>query len=425
MLHVTLTTRRTLRRAFGRPHLVVTIAVALALAACSSTSNSSSSPGSASSGSAKTNLTVAMLEPLSGEFAATGKYTVDGMQAAANYLNAGHAKAKNVHYVIEARDSQANPSVDAALARQLTQSGIRYFMGDDLTDTGLAAEQPVFNEVGAVSLTTDAGLPSKAGAGTAYPDIFGVGGGDAHEYVPFVNYFKQHGVKKLAILYANYQDPVYWGQGAAALAKQDGMQVATVSVPLTATSVTAQLSQLRSSGATALLAFCFGPTLGAVLVQGLNDIGWAPAFNALEGPTSQNVAQLPQSVQKTLVTGPTPTTFLSATANAQPTGLVASYFQYDSPLTGEKPGNYDVNATIGSYWFDAMLILDQAIAKAGSTDPKAVMAALESGTTFTGSRGAYTFSATNRQGPVTSDFGIQTLTAAGCPTGICQTASSS
>lgn len=383
------------------------------------------STGSGGSGGASKTLTIAVVDPLSGPLATYGKDAINGAKAGAAYLNAGNAQAKGVHYVVESRDSQATPTVDSALARQLTQSGIRFFIGDDLTDTGYAAEQPIFNRVHAVSFTSTPVVPSEAGSSTQYPEVYGVGGSNDIYTVPYAAYLKQRGVTKVAIMYADYQAVAKWGMGLAALAKQDGMSVTSVGVPLTATDVTAQLRQLKSSGATTLVVYALTQTLGGTVVQGLNQIGWAPTISVLEGPTPQEIAQLPASAQTGIVTGPSAKTFLSPNANAQPTGLAAAYYQYYAPLAGEVPGKFDQLASSGSYYFDAMLILDQAIAKAGSTDSKAVQQALDSGTTFTGSRGAYTYTASNREGPLTSDFALSTLTAAGCPTGICQAAPTS
>src|SRR5271169_4698003 len=125
----------------------VLLLLAGSLAACSSSSKSgSSSPttaansattaansattaantGTTGSGSAMTTLTVAVIDPLSGPLSVYGKNALNGAKAGAEYLNAGNAQAKNVHYVIESRDSQATPTVDNALARELTQSGIRF-----------------------------------------------------------------------------------------------------------------------------------------------------------------------------------------------------------------------------------------------------------------------------------------------------------
>ena len=414
---------------------------ASALTACGSSSKSSSSStttagssgatspagstGSTGSGGAAKSVTVALIDPLSGALAPYGRDALNGAKAGAEYLNAGHAQAKNIHYVIESRDSQATPTVDSALARELTQSGIRFFIGDDLTDTGFAAQQPVFNRVHAVSFTSTPVVPSEAGASTPYPDVYGLGGSNDIYVTPIVDYLQKNGVKSLAIMYANYQAVAKWGAGAAAAAKQDGMTVSSVGVPLTATDVTAQLRQLKSSGASALLVYALTQTLGATVVQGLNQIGWAPSLSVLQGPTPQEVATLPANAQKNLVSGPTALTFMSPTLNAQPTGLVASYYQYYAPLAGETPGKFDSLASGGSYYFDAMVILDQAIAKAGSTDSAAVAQVLDSGNAFTGARGPYMYTATNRVGPPVTNFGLQTLTAEGCPTGICQLAPNS
>jgi ABC-type branched-subunit amino acid transport system substrate-binding protein len=393
------------------------------LAACGSSKSKTTSASTGASGTAAKSVTIAVIDPLTGPLAPEGQAALNGAKAGAAYLNAGHSTG-NVHYVIESRDSQATPTVDNALARELTQSGIRFFIGDDLTDTGFAAEQSVFNNVHALSFTSTPVIPSDSGVGTSYPGVYGDGGDNSHYVIPFVNYFKAHQVQKVAVLYANYQAVAKWGQQAATLAKQDGMTVASEAVPLTASDVTAQLRTLKGSGATALLAYALTPTLAQAVVQGLNQIGWAPDEAALEGATGPEVAQLPAAVQAHVITGPAATTFLSSTANAQPTGLAASFFQYYAPLAKEVTGKYDSQATSGAYYFDAVLLLDQGIAAAKSTDPQAVEAALDSGKPLVASRGTYTYTAKNREGPVESDFGLYLLTAAGCPTGICQTAPS-
>ena len=408
------------------PVVVAALSLALVAAACGSSKGATSNPTSGGSNAAagtKT-LTVAVIDPLSGPLASSGQAAENGAKAGAAYLNAGNAKAKNIHYTVISRDSQASPTVDNALSRQLIQQGVRFFIGDDLTSTGFAAEQPIFNQVHALSFSSVPGVFPQGGVGTHYPGVFGDGGDDSHYVIPFVNYFKQQNVKKVAILYANYQDVAIWGQQAGALSAKDGMGTSSEAVPLTASDVTAQLRTLQGSGADALLAYALTPTLAGAVAQGLNQIGWAPKPAVILGATSQVISSLPARVQAGLISGPAATTFLSTSTNAQPTGLTAQYYKYYAPLAGEVAGKYDTVASNGAFYFDAMLILDQAIAQAQSTDPQAVEMALDSGTSFVASRGSYVYGPHNRAGPVESDFSLYHLTAAGCPTGICLQAGS-
>jgi ABC-type branched-subunit amino acid transport system substrate-binding protein len=363
-------------------------------------------------------VTIGYLGALTGPLAFSQVDFLKGLQAAVAYLNAGNAKAKNVHYAVVSRDTGANPVTDEADARQLTQSGVRYFLGDDITSTGFAAEQIAFNQVHAISFSSVPGVFDKAGMGKIYPWAYGIGPTDSTYEDPPVNTFGPKSNGKIAIIYEDYQDVLIWGQTAAALAKKDGYNVTSQSVSITSTDDTAELRTLQASGADTLIIFAVANPY--TILQDMVQIGWYPKYVAGAGPqTAQQAATLPSKLVDNIVTQVEPPTLLAATAGQQATDPnTIAYFKYYAPMAGEVPGKFDNLVTLGSYSFDMALILDEAIGQAGSTSTSAVQTALDSGTIFHASRGEYQYGADQRYGPVSSTYKLQKYTAS-CPYGIC------
>ncbi len=422
-----------------RWRLVVSTAVLAALvAACGSsnhsasgTSTSTPSAGSTGSSSATSTpagnaqptsgektVTIGYLGALTGQLAPSQVLFLKGLDAAVDYLNAGNAKAKNVHYAVVSRDTSANPVTDEADARQLTQSGVRYFLGDNITSTGFAAEQIAFDQVHAISFSSVPGVFDHAGIGKLYPWAYGIGPTDSTYEDPPVNTFGPKSNGKIAVIYEDYQDIILWGQGATALAKKDGYKVATQSVSITSTDDTAELRTLESSGADTLI--IYSVVNPYTILQGLVQIGWYPKYVVGSAPqTAAQAATLPSKLVDNIVTQVEPPTLLAPTANQMATDPnTIAYFKYYAPLAGEVPGKFDNLATLGTYSFDMALILDQAIAQAGSTSTSAVQKALDSGTIFHASRGEYQYGADQRYGPVSSTYKLQKYTPS-CPYGIC------
>jgi branched-chain amino acid transport system substrate-binding protein len=404
------------------PVAAAVCAVSILAAACSSSGSVSNASGT-SIGTSGNTVDIGVILPLSGEFAAAGIPVEQGAEAAVKYLNAGHSKAKGVKYKLVVRDGQGNATQDEALARQLTQAGVRYFLGDIESTAGYEAEQTAFNQDSAISFASEP-IFDEAGIGKPYPWAFGVGSANSSYEVPYVDYVKSHSKNgKVGIIYMDYQVIAEWGQDTTELAKKAGLQVQTESVSATATDVTAQLRSLRSSGADSLIVDAVDPIASTVL-QGLSEIGWTPSVVAVTSiPSSADLNGLSPALVKNVVGGPIPDTFLGSSVNASPQGLALSYVNEYAPLLGEKPGSFDATQIFhGSYLFDAVLILDQAIAKAGTTDTTAVQKVLDSGVPFNGSRGTYVYGPTNRTGPVTTNWGLY-YAGSGCPNGICERAS--
>jgi ABC-type branched-subunit amino acid transport system substrate-binding protein len=348
-----------------------------------------------------------------------GTPTLNGLQAAVAYLNAGHAKAKNVHYVVVSRDTASNPTEDQADARQLVQSGVRYFYGDSLNGTGFAAEQVAFNQAKAISFASVPDILADAGINKEFPYAFGAGPEDSVYENPYVKTFGPQSNGKIAVIYEDYQAVINWGTGTAAAARKAGYKVFVQEVPITSSDDTAQLRALQASGANMLvIQAVVNPYL---ILQDLGQIGWVPKIIVGTAPASPaEAASLNPAIVTRLVTGEAPPTLVAPTSTAKPTNpLTEAYFKYYAPLSHEVPGKFDSLVTIGTYSFDAMLIIDQAIAKAGTTNTASVVKALDSGTVFHGSRGDYKYGPNQRFGPLISTWKLVKYTPT-CAFGMCE-----
>lgn len=370
-------------------------------------------------GASKTVVQIGYLGPLSGALGPYGTPTLNGLKAAVAYLDAGHAKAKNIKYEVVSRDTGASPTEDQADARALVQSGVKYFYGDSLNDTGFAAEQVAFNQAKAISFSSVPDAIADAGLNKQFPFAFGAGPADDVYTEPYVKTFGPQSNGKIAIIYEDYQAVINWGTGAAAAAQRAGYKTFVQEVPITSSDDTAQLRALEASGANMLIIQAVvNPYL---ILQDLGQIGWVPKIIVGTAPsTPAEASSLNQAIVSKLVTGEAPPTLVASTNTAKPTNLYTkAYFKYYAPLAHEVPGKFDSLVTIGTYSFDAMLIMDQAIAKAGSTDTTKVQRVLDSGMTFYGARGAYKYGPNQRYGPVISTWKLVKYTPT-CAYGMCE-----
>lgn len=299
------------------------------------------------------------------------------------------------------------------------QSGIRYFYGDSLNDTGFAAEQVAFNQAKAISFASVPDAIADAGVNKQFPYAFGAGPTDAVYAEPYVKTFGPQSNGKIAVIYEDYQAVISWGTDTVAAAKKAGYKVYSQEVPISSSDDTAQLRTLQASGANMLvIQAVVNPYL---ILQDLGQIGWVPKIIVGTAPsTPAEAASLSPAIVSKLVAGEEPPTLIGPTNTAKPTNpYTKAYFKYYAPLAHEVPGKFDSLVTIATYSFDAVLIMDQAIAKAGSTNTTKVQKALDSGTTFQGSRGDYKFGPNQRYGPVISTWKLEKYTPT-CAYGVCE-----
>jgi ABC-type branched-subunit amino acid transport system substrate-binding protein len=105
-----------------------------------------------------------------------------------------------------------------------------------------------------------------------------------------------------------------------------------------------------------------------------------------------------------VIAGPVPATFTSADGG-EATGVTAEFLAALSEVTGRGAGEYQAQDITSAYTFDSLVAYDAAVAQAGSTDPEAVRAALQTGT-YDGAMGPHTWTADKRSGFDQTSFAL-------------------
>src|SRR5438477_4066979 len=216
--------------------LVPTIALAFALLS-----------GAASAQTIK----IGVNEPLTGAFAASGTYVVNGAKIAADEINAkGSVLGKKVELVIE--DNKSNPTEAAAVAEKLiTADKVPVIMGAWGSSLTLAVMPKLMEyKVPMVVETSSSGKITTSGN----PYIFRISPPSSVEAIAFSPTVEKLGIKKVDFLVVNND----WGRGAAddfgKMFKAKGIQVGLVeTMDQAAQDMSAQLAKIKGSDADTLI----------------------------------------------------------------------------------------------------------------------------------------------------------------------------
>lgn len=349
--------------------------------------------GGGSAGGKDATFTVAYLGALSGPVGASGRLIANGMKAGVDYVNS----LDGVKFEFEERDTKGDPSTGANLARELAQSGVDSIYAGT---TDVAAIQPVLNQhkiLAADSGGITAILP-KMGEGNEFPWTFCPNPAcGPNQIVPQLRFAEKVAgggpVGEIA-------DTGPFGSGTMTATDQivkeqfAGMQLVKETFPQSATSVTAQLSKLRDSGAKVLIVWTYGAPL-VMLMQSLDRIGWYPYIATVLGAGDPSVvAATPAKLQGRVVAGGIAAAQVTG-SGAKASPLAKTFFdRYTKITAGPSFTGLD---TVGSYSFDWVVVLHSAIKATGSTDPQKIREWLTAGNTVMGSQGPLTFGKTGLQ----------------------------
>ncbi|MBL7499484.1 ABC transporter substrate-binding protein [Frankia sp. CNm7] len=378
------------------------------LAACGGGDDDGGEPAAGGGLEAPRTVTVGLITAQTGPAAAAYKPLEDAAKAAIDYLNSGKAKASNVTYKLEIRDSAADPNRATILVRELISAGATAIVGDIASSPGFIAEQTTLNReeiIGFTSTPADV-IWKDAGAGGAYPWAFGISGDDTMFVTPEYEAAAGRTANgKIAQIYLDQGSVPGWAKLASDMAEKDGKTLSTVSFAANATDVKAQLREAQDSGADTLIVWAYGAPLQTVL-SNLDQVGWYPNVVTLPDAARSSLQQaVPAKVMDLVVSGPITATFVSKDG-AAPTGIVADYLAAMTKVTGRGPGEYGQADISGAYTFDMLVAYDAAVAKAGSTDSAKVRAALESGMEVEGAMGVHTWGPDERSGLEATSFAL-------------------
>lgn len=308
-------------------------------------------------------IKIGVNEPLTGAFAASGTYVVNGAKIAADEINAkGGVLGKKIELVIE--DNKSNPTEAAAVAEKLiTSDKVPVMMGAWGSSLTLAT-MPKLEEYSVPMLveTSSSGKITTSGN----PFIFRISPPSAVEAEAFEPIAKKLGLKKVDFLVINND----WGRGAAAdfskMLKANGVEVGLVeTMDQSAQDMSAQLAKLKASDADTIMVTSAVDQL-TLLFKQMAALGLKKRIITTGGSQNpdQIIAQAGTAADGTMHL----TTFLPWFPDKTPNPQATAYF-----LAEWKKRGFDfAGATESFRGYDGIRTVAAAIAAGGGTDPASI-----------------------------------------------------
>ncbi|WP_029584988.1 ABC transporter substrate-binding protein [Bradyrhizobium sp. URHD0069] len=322
--------------------------------------------GFAAQASAQT-IKIGVNEPLTGAFAASGTYVVNGAKIAADEINAkGGVLGKKLELVIE--DNKSNPTEAAAVAEKLISGDkVPVMMGAWGSSLTLAVMPKLMEyKVPMVVETSSSGKITTTGN----PYIFRISPPSSIEEAAFKPMISKLGIKKVDFLVINND----WGRGTAddftKLFKAEGVQVRSVEMmDQSSQDMNAQLSKIRASDADTLIVTAAVEQLTLVLKQA-NALGLKKQIVTTGG--SQNPDQLIDQAGTAANNSMHLTTFLPWLPDETPNPEATKFFLGE----WKKRGFNFAGSTESFRGYDGIRTIAAAIEKAGKAEPAAITEAL-------------------------------------------------
>jgi ABC-type branched-subunit amino acid transport system substrate-binding protein len=276
--------------------------LALAAAGCSSSGGASSQSGTSASSSSSSSspFTILFVGDTSGPTKVYGIEESLAVKSITSYLNA-HGGIDGHHVV----DNFVNDNGDAATAvsgllNYLSSHSAPNFVYPGVESDVTTALEPVLAQHGLFSVSDNDGAYQLAtDASTKFPYGFSIDGGWPVPTKAAADWFKSQNVSNVGILVE--QDSYDQGETPYAISafKADGIKAESVAFPATATDLTPELSQLRSSGAKGIFFNGIGPA-GGYTLTGRSQLGWTVPVLFDRGASSVDVTSL---VKPNVLTG--------------------------------------------------------------------------------------------------------------------------
>lgn len=312
-------------------------------------------------------IKIGVNEPLTGAFAASGTYVVNGAKIAADEINAkGGVLGQKIELVIE--DNKSNPTEAAAVAEKLiTRDKTPVMMGAWGSSLTLAVMPKLVDyETPMVVETSSSGKITTSGN----PYIFRISPPSAVEAAAFKGLVEKIGMKKVDFLVINND----WGRGSAddfgKMLKDKGVTIGLVeTMDQAAQDMSAQLSKFKSSDADTLMITTAVDQLTLIFKQAAA-LGLKKRIITTGGSQNpdQIIAQAGAAANGTMHL----TTFLPWFPEKTPNPEATAYF------IGEwkKRGFEFAGVTESFRGYDGIRTAAAAIQKAGKADPAAIKAAM-------------------------------------------------
>jgi branched-chain amino acid transport system substrate-binding protein len=312
-------------------------------------------------------IKIGVNEPMTGAFAASGTYVVNGAKIAADEINAkGGILGKQIELVIE--DNKSNPTEAAAVAEKLiTRDKVPVIMGAWGSSLTLAVMPKLMEyETPMVVETSSSGKITTSGN----PYIFRISPPSAIEAVAFKGIVDKLDLKKADFLVINND----WGRGTAEdfgkMFKEKGIIVGLVeTMDQGAQDMSAQLSKIKGSDSETLIVTTAVDQLTLIFKQAAA-LGLKKRIITTGGSQNpdQIIAQAGAAANGTMHL----TTFLPWFPEKTPNPKATEYF-----ISEWKKRGFDFAGCTESFrGYDGIRTAAAAIEKAGRAEPAAIKAAM-------------------------------------------------
>ncbi|WKB55053.1 branched-chain amino acid ABC transporter substrate-binding protein [Eleftheria terrae] len=339
---------------------------------------------------AQTTVQIGFSSPLSGAQTAAGQDNLGGVKLAIQELNAKPitVNGKQVRFEVLAEDDQADPRQGVSVAQKLVDGGVRFVIGPYNSGVTLPASR-VYNEAGAV-VATVASNPKVTEQG--FERLFRVGASDSQLGAKMALYAaKEMKLKRVAII----DDRSAYGVGVAdefaREAKAQGLTITSREYTSDkAADFTSTLTTIKASKPDAIFFGGYSPQAGPMVRQ-MKSLGLTAKLLGGDGICSSETAKL---AGNDMVGDNVWCTQGGAMLNRVNAGQ--AFVNKYRAAHKRDPLTYAVS------FYDATLLIADAMQRANSTDPAKVAAAMAAGN-YSGVAGSYAFDAKRdlKSSPVT------------------------
>lgn len=337
-------------------------------------------------------IRIGVNEPLTGPFAASGTYVVNGARIAADEINArGGVLGRKIELVVE--DNKSNPTEAAAVAEKLiTSDKTPVLMGAWGSSLTLAVMPKLMDyEVPMLVETSSSGKITTSGN----PYVFRISPPSALEAETFAPMVEKLGMKKVDFLVLNND----FGRGAATdfgkMLKDKGVQIGlTETMDQGAQDMSAQLAKLKSSDSDTIMVTSAVDQL-VLLFKQMAALGLKKRVITTGGSQNpdQIIAQAGSAAEGTLHL----TTFLPWLPEKTPDPKATETF-----IAEWKRRGFEFAGVTESFrGYDGIRAIAHAIERAGKAEPPAIAKAFWS-VDFTGLNGPIRFA---KSGPAGRESG--------------------
>jgi branched-chain amino acid transport system substrate-binding protein len=312
-------------------------------------------------------IKIGVNEPLTGAFAASGTYVVNGAKIAADEINAkGGVLGKKIELIIE--DNKSNPTEAAAVAEKLmTRDKTPVMMGAWGSSLTLAVMPKLVEyETAMVVETSSASKITTSGN----PYVFRISPPSFVEAAAFRNIVDKLALKKVDFLVINND----WGRGTAEdfgkMMKEKGISIGLVeTMDQSAQDMSAQLAKIKASDSETVIVTAAVDQLTLIFKQAAA-LGLKKRIITTGGSQNpdQIIAQAGEAANGTMHL----TTFLPWMPDKTPNPEATNYF-----ISEWKKRGFDFAGCTESFrGYDGIRTAVAAIEKAGKAEPAAIKEAL-------------------------------------------------